>query len=98
MISADWLTSLLRNVQAQGILQVPKGILVGKPAYREKEGTCKAVYRKIIGEEAGLPELPILLNVHVGHACPTGIFPLGLTYELDADAASLRLTEPAARP
>ena len=72
-----------------------RGILVGKPTYQEKEAEYKSVYRQVIGEEARLPDLPILFNVNVGHAYPTGLFPLGLTYELNADAGSLRLIEPA---
>lgn len=92
---ADVLSWFLRNLQAQGILNVLNGILVGKPAFQEKEDEYKTVYRQVVGEEAGLPELPILFNVNAGHAYPTGIFPLGLTYKLDADAGSLCLMEPA---
>ena len=94
-MSAEVLSWLLRNLQAQGILQVISGILVGKPAYQEKEAEYKAVYRQVIGEEAGLPQLPILFNVNAGHAYPTGLFPLGLTYKLDADTGRLYLMEPA---
>ena len=92
---AEVLSWFLRNLQAQGILRAINGILVGKPAFQEKEDEYKAVYRQVIGEEAGLPQLPIFFNVNVGHAYPTGIFPLGLTYELDADNGKLYLTEPA---
>ena len=89
------LSWFLRNLQAQGILHRLRGILIGKPTYQEKEAEYKSVYRQVIGEEAGLPDLPILFNVNVGHAYPTGLFPLGLTYELNADTGSLRLIEPA---
>ena len=92
----ELLTALLRNLQAQGILQVLAGILVGKPAYREREDSYKAVFRRVIAGEAGLPELPILWNVNAGHAYPTGVFPLGLLYELDCERKALRLMEPAA--
>ena len=94
-LPADLLISLLRNLQAQGILQVLNGIVVGKPAFREKEDEYKAAYHQVIAEEAGLPELPILWNVNVGHAYPTGVFPLGLQYELDCENPGLRLLEPA---
>jgi len=33
--------------------------------------------------------------VNVGHAYPIGLFPLGLTYEIDCDNKTLRLLEPA---
>lgn len=87
---------LLRNLHAQGILHAIRGIIVGKPAFESKLESYKEVYRKVVGFEAGLPELPILYNVNVGHAYPTGVFPLGLTYEIDCDNKTLTLMEPAA--
>ena len=94
-MSADLLTSLLRNLQAQGILQVLSGILVGRPAFREREAEYKAVYRQVVAGEAHLPQLPILWNVNAGHAYPIGLFPLGLRYELNCEAKTLCLMEPA---
>ena len=91
----DVLCWLLRNLQAQGILQVIQGIVAGKPAYPDKYEPYKEVYKKVVGFEAGLPELPILYNVNVGHAYPIGLFPLGLTYEIDCDTPGLTLLEPA---
>lgn len=85
----------LRNLQAQGILNVIHGIIVGKPAFRDKEESYKEAYRQVIGFEAGLAELPILYNVNVGHAYPIGVFPLGLPYEIDCDRKTLRFLEPA---
>lgn len=85
---------LLRNLHAQGILDVISGILVGKPAVAEKSDAYKAVYRQVVGFEAKLPDLPILYNVNVGHAYPIGLFPLGLKYEIDCDRKTLTLLEP----
>ena len=85
----------LRNLHAQGILHAIRGIVVGKPAVKEKYEPYKAVYRQVVGFEAGLPELPILYNVNVGHAYPIGVFPLGLRYEIDCEKKSLTLLEPA---
>lgn len=85
----------LRNLHAQGILHVIKGIVVGKPAMEDKVERYKAVYKQIVGVEAGLPELPILYNVNVGHAYPIGVFPLGLQYEIDCDNKTFTLLEKA---
>ena len=85
----------LRNLQAQGILDVLSGIIVGKPPFQEREEEYKQVYRQIVGGEAKLPDLPILFNVNVGHAYPIGVLPLGLTYEIDCDKKTLKLLEPA---
>ena len=87
----------LRNLNAQGILKVINGIIVGKPAFQDKLKSYSEVYRQIVGFEANRPELPILGNVNVGHAYPTGVFPLGLTYEIDCERHTFRLLEPATR-
>lgn len=94
-MSPDLLCWLLRNLQAQGILAVLNGIVVGKPAFAERMEDYQEVYRKVVGMEAGRPDLPILFNVNVGHAYPIGVFPLGLTYEINCDRKTLRLMEPA---
>lgn len=86
---------LLRNLYAQGILAVIKGIIVGKPVLEEKLESYKEVYKQVVGFEANLPDLPILYNVNVGHAYPIGVFPLGLQYEIDCDNKTLTLVESA---
>ena len=91
----DVLCWLLRNLHAQGVLHVINGIVVGKTAYEDKLESYKEVYKKVVGFEANLPELPILYNVNVGHAYPIGVFPLGLQYEIDCDNVSLALLEEA---
>lgn len=91
----DVLCWLLRNLWAQGILQIINGIIVGKPAVEDKYEAYKAVYRQVIGFEANRPDLPILYNVNVGHAYPIGVFPLGLQYEIDCDQKTLTLLESA---
>jgi len=94
-MSCDYLTWILRNLQAQGIFDAIKGILVGKPARRSKYEAYKYVYRKVVGKEAGHPEIPIMYNVNFGHAEPIGIIPYGLKCRLDADNRTLALLEPA---
>ena len=91
------LSWFLRNLDAQGILKVLSGIIVGKPAFQSKLESYKDVYRQVVGFEAGRPDLPILYNVNVGHAYPIGVFPLGLTYEIDCGNKTLRLMEPATK-
>ena len=93
----DVLSWFLRNLQTQGILDVIHGIVVGKPAFRDKCESYKNVFRQVVGFEADRPDLPILYNVNVGHAYPIGVFPLGLPYEIDCDKKTLTLLEPATR-
>jgi len=89
------LSKLLRNFYVQEILDVISGIVVGKPAFRDKYESYKEVYKRVVGVEAGRPDLPILYNVNVGHAYPIGVFPLGLKYEIDCDNKTFTLLEPA---
>ncbi|MCI6434258.1 MAG: LD-carboxypeptidase, partial [Clostridiales bacterium] len=94
-MSCDLLTWILRNLAAQGIFDVIKGIIVGKPARRSKYEPYKTVYKTVVGLEAGHPELPILYNVNFGHAEPIGVLPIGVPCRLDADRKRLTLLEPA---
>lgn len=94
-MSTDYLTWILRNLAAQGVFDVIKGIIVGKPARRSKYEPYKEVYRKVVGFEANHPELPILYNVNFGHAEPIGVLPIGVMCRLDADNKTLTLLEPA---
>lgn len=94
-MSCDYLTWILRNLAAQGLFDVINGVIVGKPARRSKYEPYKEVYQKVIGKEAGHPELPILYNVNFGHAEPIGIIPYGIKCRLDAENKTLTLLEPA---
>lgn len=91
---AEHLEWSLRNLHAQGILHVLNGIIVGKPAYPDKLEAYKEIYRRVVGFEAGLPDLPILYNVNVGHAYPIALFGLNLRYEIDCEEKTLTLLEP----
>jgi len=94
-MSCDCLTWILRNLQAQGILDAVCGILFGKPARRSKYEPYKTVLRRVVGGEAKRPDLPILCNVNFGHAEPIGILPYGLRCRLDAENKRLTLLESA---
>ena len=91
----EQLTWILRGMAAQGIFDVIAGILVGKPARRSKYEPYKEVYRKVVGFEAGHPELPILCNVNFGHAEPICVLPIGAMCRLDADDKTITLLESA---
>lgn len=85
----------LRGLQAQGVLSRINGIVFGKPAAESKFESYQEVLRRVVGFEAGRPELPVLYNVNVGHSYPIGLFPLGLRYEIDCEEKRLTLLEPA---
>ena len=92
---AEYLVWYLRTLQAQGVLAAISGILVGKPARRSKYEPYKEAIRKVVGFEAGRPELPILCNVNFGHAEPICLLPIGAKCRLDAERKTITLLEPA---
>lgn len=92
--SPDLVKYYLRNLGAQGILSRIRGIVVGKPQDEAFYEEYKEVYRIVLNEFA-CPDLPIIYNVNIGHAAPTGILPLGIEYEIDLDKKTIRVLESA---
>lgn len=86
---------ILRNLEAQGIFNVIKGILIGRHPVKEQIEEYKNCFIKVVVNEGRHKDLPILYNLNFGHAEPIGVFPLGLRYELDCDNKTLTLLEPA---
>ena len=83
----------LRNLVAQGIVYELNGIIVGKPFNEQFYEEYKEVYIKVIGEEAGRRELPIIYNVNCGHTSPVCILPNGIKAEIDCDNRRIALVE-----
>lgn len=94
-MSPVYLVRILRNLATQGIFDVIKGIIVGKPARRSTYEPYKEAFRQVVGYEAGHPELPIMFNINFGHAEPIGIIPYGILCRLDADQKTVTLMEAA---
>ena len=93
--SPDLITYYLRNLGAQGILNQIKGIIVGKPQDEQFYEEYKEVYRTVL-HEFDCKTLPVIYNVNIGHAVPTGILPLGIELEINLDKKTIRLLESAA--
>ena len=88
----DFITYYLRNLGAQGILNVAKGIMVGKPQDEKYYEEYKDVYRKIL-KEFDREDMPVLYNVNFGHSSPIGIIPYGIECELDVDNKKIKLID-----
>lgn len=95
-IPPDYLLWYLRNLGAQGLFNVIKGIIVGKPKAEVFYEEYKKVYVKVL-KEYHAEYLPVLYNVNIGHAEPMGLIPLGTQVTLDADQKKLFLAEAAVR-
>lgn len=92
----DFITYYLRNLGAQGILNVIKGIIVGKPQNEKYYEEYKDVYRKVL-KEFDRVDMPVLYNVNFGHSSPIGIIPYGIECELDVDNKKIILLESVIR-
>jgi muramoyltetrapeptide carboxypeptidase LdcA involved in peptidoglycan recycling len=85
----------LRNLAAQDILNVIKGIIVGKPQGEVYYEEYKEVITQVITIEEHLIDLPIFYNVNFGHAMPIGIIPYGIMAEIDCLKKSITFLERA---
>ena len=88
---------ILHNLEAQGILSVIKGIIVGTHPYENEIEEYKSIIKKIIVDEGKHKNLPIIYNVNFGHAEPITVLPLGIKCELDCDNKSITLLESATK-
>lgn len=88
----------LRNLAAQGILRVIRGIIVGKPQGETYYEEYKEVIRQVVAHEEKLTDLPIMYNINIGHAFPIGILPYGIQAELDCTKKTLTILESATLP
>lgn len=83
--SPDDVTYFLRHLAALGILNKINGIIIGKPKGETYYEEYKKVFLKVINEELGLKELPIMYNVNFGHSAPMCTLPYGLNAIVDLD-------------
>ncbi|MDD4844662.1 MAG: LD-carboxypeptidase, partial [Anaerotignum sp.] len=91
--SPEFLKWSFRNLAAQGILKVLKGIIVGKPQGGKYYEEYKAAITQVVASEEKLHELPIFYNVNFGHAKPTGIIPYGIMTELNCEQKTITFLE-----
>lgn len=84
---------ILRNLETQGIFNVIKGIIMGKPYVKEKYDSYKEILFDIVSNDGKHNDLPIIYNANFGHAYPIDIIPIGLECELDCDNKRITIVE-----
>ncbi len=89
----DFIRWTLRNLAAQGILDVINGIIVGKPKDETYYEEYKSAIVQVVAEEEHLHDLPIFYNVNIGHAKPIGVLPIGIETKLDCENRKIRFLE-----
>jgi muramoyltetrapeptide carboxypeptidase LdcA involved in peptidoglycan recycling len=78
----------LRAFAATGMFRLAKGMICAFMGEDDKKNLAK-----VIREEEGLADLPILLNVDFGHRTPMMILPVGAMAEIDCDNGRFSLLE-----
>jgi muramoyltetrapeptide carboxypeptidase LdcA involved in peptidoglycan recycling len=93
----SWVGYWLRNYGVQGVFDRVSAILVGRArGYTDEEkAELDETLVRIVGGEFGASALPIVSNLDFGHTDPQWILPLGVRAEIDVDARSFGLLEPA---
>ncbi len=85
----------LRNYGSQTILNRVQGVIFGRPQKynaTEREELKRAVL-KVIVEEYGRTDIPIILNFDAGHTDPQSLLPFGISMEIDAERDRIQLVE-----
>ena len=85
----------LHVLRHAGVLDRIAGMVVGTPFLVEEPEVGPATFRELVLEVLGDRDIPVLGNVDIGHDGPNLPMPLGVRAELDADAMTLSLLEPA---
>ncbi|SDN33262.1 S66 family peptidase [Acetanaerobacterium elongatum] len=86
---------MLRNLAAQGILNMLSGIIVSKPQDETYYEEYKAAILEVVAGEQHLTNLPILYNMNFGHAAPIGVLPYGIMAKIHCEEKTVTLLENA---
>jgi len=85
----------LHVLRHAGVLDRIAGLIVGAPFEVDPTEGGPDTLREIVLDVLGERDIPVLGNVDVGHDPPNLPMPLGVRAEMDADALTLSLLEPA---
>lgn len=93
LVEVTW---ILRNLAAQGIFKVIKGVLVGRTT-RNRETEIQMNYDdvilSVIRDEEKLHDLPIVTNMDFGHTAPTMTIPIWALAQINCDAQTFSILE-----
>ena len=87
----------LRGYGMLGMYERLAGMLVGRPrSYSPEQHTALPdVITRVVAEEFGRPDLPIVLGLDFGHTDPQMILPNGGRVIIDPAAGTITLPDPA---
>jgi muramoyltetrapeptide carboxypeptidase LdcA involved in peptidoglycan recycling len=88
----------LRVYAAMGLLGRLSGILFGRPGGKvpvDEFGKYDDAILKVVSEEEGLTELPVVTHMDFGHTDPMFVLPYGVAAVIDCDAHRFVIPEAA---
>jgi muramoyltetrapeptide carboxypeptidase len=85
----------LHVLRYSGVFDRIAGMVVGTPTDVEPTDGGPDTLREVVLDVLGERDIPVLGNVDIGHNPPNVPMPLGVPAEVDADAVTLTLLEPA---
>ncbi len=85
----------LQTLRQAGVFDRIAGMVVGIPSNIPPEEGRTEELREVVLDALGDRDIPVLGHVDFGHISPNLPLPIGVRAELDADARSLSLLEPA---
>ena len=83
----------LRNYAAIGVLKQIKGLIFGRPYQNQYVNEYNEVLLKVICEEEGLVDLPIITEMDFGHTCPSFTIPFGVKAEMNMEDQCFSIIE-----
>ena len=96
--SADYLTGLLRSLAAMGIVERLQAVLFGRPGGGvppERHGEYDEAILRVVRDECGRDDLPIITGMDFGHTDPMTVLPYGAAATIDAAGREIRINEAA---
>ena len=79
---------LLRSLAATGMFRQARGLICQSMTDEEKQ-----TLRKVLRDEEGLTDLPVLIGVDFGHRTPMTVLPIGVMAEIDCENATFAILE-----
>lgn len=88
-IEPSMFKTMIQRLDKEGVFKAAKVVLFGKP----QDGIYQDEYAHILLDITKPYQIPIMANLHFGHAHPKTILPYGLNVLVDLDQKALSITE-----
>jgi len=84
---------ILRNYAASGILDNINGLIMGRPYNNKHAKAYNQMIMKVVNNEEGLTDLPIITGIDFQNTCPTITPPYGIMAEINSHSQTFSILE-----